>query len=330
VSIADDCRTLLEALPGILRDPAAHHPREAAARLWTDLRKFPPEVDQAALAAGVDIWPAVERLANAVTDPRSWATRPEAIAADLRAIIAACDGAPIPVQGTEAPEATAAPHRPLLVTAGPAANPAALARAIPGQHLGAGIVYGQAGAWLESLDPALAERLQAIGSTLRALQRDRASGQLVQRSKPSAGEVYRAAVGGKKGVVRAEQARFFNNGAQLIEAGAESLPAGLVAWLVPRLRAVAEAIGNMADAKPAGAVLRALGAAREGQQGRHAGDDLQDERDALLVWEVVDRMKRHPELKQWQIFPLVASEGPFAVSESVVRAAWKRRRLFLN
>lgn len=338
MSLADDCRALLRALPAVVNEPAANYPREEAARLWTALRSFPPDVDDAARAAGVDLWPAIERLSAVVTHPRSWRGHEATIAADLQAIIAACDGAPVAVAASATPEPVAMPDdRPLPVTGDRATNPAAIERATPGRHREAGFMYGQAGAWLESLDPALAERLHAIGEALRALHRHHEGGPLAELSKPSADEVYRVVVGGKRGAVRAVQARFFSDGARLLESHAQSLPPALVAWLVPRLRATATALDNMADARPANAVLRALGAARDGQRGRPAADDLQDERDALLVWEVADQIKRHPGVPlrpdkngEVGVFERVARLWRKQISAAVVEDAWRRRHLFLN
>lgn len=201
-------------------------------------------------------------------------------------------------------------------------NPALLARAVPGKRSDIGMAYLKAAAWL---GPGwLSERLHDIGAVLRD----------TRNFKKPADAVWACVRihDGQRKLNRPETARRYREVAHLIGEG-ESLPAELAAWLAPRLAAMADAIGNMDDTKPANAVYRACGAGRAGSVGNLAGDADQDARDAALVWEVEYQRRMHPELKHAGLFDHVAglwSHGRTQLSAPVVEAAWKRRRIFLQ
>lgn len=203
-----------------------------------------------------------------------------------------------------------------------AENPAVLARAIPGKRADVGMAYLKAAAWLGN--GWLSERLHDIGAVIRD----------TRNFKQPAGAVWAAARihQDDRKLDRPATAQRYREAARLIAEG-ELLPSELAEWLTPRLAAMADAIGNMHDAKPANAVYRACGAARSDNRGNLPSDSDQDARDAALVWEVEYQRRLHPELRQAELFERVAalwSCGRTQLSASIVEDAWKRRRVFMQ
>ena len=86
-AIAKDCRQLAGLLPV---EPITDWPEKLCDRLSKRLVAFPPMADAALRADGVDVWPLLERLREAVPRPYLWAGTPT-LSADLLALADACE-----------------------------------------------------------------------------------------------------------------------------------------------------------------------------------------------------------------------------------------------
>lgn len=86
-AIAKDCRQLAGLLPV---EPINDWPEKLCGRLFARLVAFPPMADAALRADGVDVWPLLERLREAVPRPYLWAGTPT-LSADLLALADACE-----------------------------------------------------------------------------------------------------------------------------------------------------------------------------------------------------------------------------------------------
>lgn len=266
--IADICRELAQF----------DHQPEKAMRLRhaLDPDQFPTDVDQRALFAGVDLWPALARIrAHVLAPPGLW---PIELPDDLESIAAACEDKPVLV----APllEHSVVPFLdPTSVTDGRCMNPAALAAAIRGDRKAVGDVYRVAAALLGDGD--LSQLLKAIGSALRA--------------SPSADKLWAAAR--PRGLAqRRDIAERYAAAASWLEKGGDGrMPHDLAAWISKRLAAMAEAI--IGNDKPANAVYLACGAGRQDQRGRFE-DGWTAWRNAAIAEDVKRLQQIHPDRKK--------------------------------
>lgn len=200
-----------------------------------------------------------------------------------------------------------------------AMNQATLAQAVPGSRAWVGRAYLTAAAWIGR--GWLSERLANVGAVLRDARNYPKPADAVEKALRLRNEA-----GGK--LNRPDTAQRYRDAAASL---AQTIPADLAAWLAPRLEAVADAIGDMSDARPANAIYRACGAGRDGKRGNLPADADDEERDAALVFEIRLQQESHPELLQAEVFERVAalwSLGRVQLSSAVVAAAWKRRRTF--
>ncbi|MBT2145290.1 MULTISPECIES: hypothetical protein [unclassified Rhodanobacter] len=198
-----------------------------------------------------------------------------------------------------------------------AMNPAVLSQATPGNREWVGRAYLTAAAWIG--EGWLSARLAEVGAVLRDVRNYPKPADAVAKAVRLQNEL-----GGK--LSRPDTAQRYREAAAGIT---ETIPVDLAAWLTPRLEAIAGAIGDLSDARPANAIYRACGAGRDGKRGNRPADADDEGRDAALVFEVRLQQANHPELLQTEVFERVArswSLGCVQLSPAVVQAAWKRRR----